>query len=58
VALGLLLSTKYTALYTLPILLMMADVPFRHARSRRVGMAHRAGVAAASPGRGTCVTPC
>jgi len=50
VALGLLLSTKYTALYTLPILLMMADVPFRHARWRRWGWLIALGVALAIAG--------
>ncbi len=34
-AIGLLLSMKYTAMFSLPILLLMADVPLRHARWRR-----------------------
>lgn len=37
VAIGLLLSMKYTALFSAPILLLMADGPLRHARWRRGG---------------------
>ncbi len=38
-SIGLLLATKYTAIFSLPILLLMADVPFRFARWRRGGWA-------------------
>ena len=38
-AIGLLLAMKYTAAFSLPILLVMADVPFRHANWRRGGWA-------------------
>ncbi|HEV2292905.1 MAG TPA: hypothetical protein VGR35_03565 [Tepidisphaeraceae bacterium] len=38
VAVGLLLAMKYTAIFSLPILLLMADVPLRTARWRRGGM--------------------
>ncbi|MDQ3439324.1 MAG: hypothetical protein M3478_03130 [Planctomycetota bacterium] len=37
VSIGLLLAMKYTAMFSLPILLLMADVPSRHARWRRGG---------------------
>ncbi len=38
-SIGLLLAMKYTAMFSLPILLFMADVPFRFARWRRGGWA-------------------
>jgi hypothetical protein len=50
VALGLLLSIKYTAMYSLPILLLMGDVPFRHARWRRWGWLIAPGIALAIAG--------
>ena len=38
-AIGLLLAMKYTAAFSLPILLLMADIPFRTQRWRRTGWA-------------------
>ena len=38
-AIGLLLAMKYTAAFSLPILLVMVDAPFRHANWRRGGLA-------------------
>jgi hypothetical protein len=38
-AIGLLLAMKYTAAFSLPILLLMIDVPFRTQRWRRTGWA-------------------
>jgi hypothetical protein len=43
-SLGLLLATKYTAMFSLPILMLMADVPLRVARWRRGGWAIALGV--------------
>ena len=37
VSIGLLAATKYTAMFSLPILLLLTDVPFRQARWRRGG---------------------